>query len=206
MTPTDWFRVRHKTPFSQDAVAALRASCAVYRAKVEALLQHWDDLPTLRTTARPHIVFFDPELSPDGRVMSLPVSFEPRTLNTRALLQYTATRELHQYLPPPLAARGESVPQHLRRTRRPYGDEPKAPNIGNIRGLERRSQTGCIVRLRRQTFTTGSLASLALSQELRVLQTTTPMATTRSAATRTPTQASESRRRGIRTVALRTWP
>ena len=42
---------------------------------------------------------------------------------------------------------------------RPYGDESKAPNIGNIRGPERRSQTGCSVRRMPADFHHGQLDS-----------------------------------------------
>ena len=97
--PTDWFRIRHADPFPPEAIAAFNASCAVYRAKVEAILQHWDALPTIRTHQKPVVVFFDPEVSGDGRVLSLPMRIENQTLGSRSLFQSTATRELHSYLP-----------------------------------------------------------------------------------------------------------
>jgi hypothetical protein len=97
--PTDWFRVRHRDPFPDDAVVAFRASCAVYRAKIEAILQHWDELPLYGTTPKPGVVFLEPEVSADRRVMSLPVRVENKTLGSRSLLQLTASRDLCAYLP-----------------------------------------------------------------------------------------------------------
>jgi hypothetical protein len=100
--PTDWFRIRHREPFSEEAVAAFRASCAVYRAKMEAILQHWDGLPTVRTTPKPEVTFFEPEVSADRRTMSLPIRVERMTLGSRSLFQSTASRELYAYLPFPV--------------------------------------------------------------------------------------------------------
>jgi hypothetical protein len=97
--PTDWFRVRHPDPFPEDAVVAFRASCAVYRAKVEAILQHWDEMPLLRTVPKPEVLFLDPEVSKDRRVMSLPVHVGNKTLGSRSFLQSTASLDLCSFLP-----------------------------------------------------------------------------------------------------------
>lgn len=99
MEPTDWFRVRHREPFPAEAVASFRASCAVYRARMEAILEHWSSLPTIASGPKPVVAFFEPEVSGDGRVMSLPVRIEGRTLGCRSLFQSTAGQELHAYLP-----------------------------------------------------------------------------------------------------------
>ncbi len=107
MEPTDWFRIRHSEPFPEEAVAAFRASCAVYRAKMQAILEHWTELPISRETPEPSVVFFDPEVSADGRIMSLPVRDETMTLGSRALLQSTASRDLYSYLPFPLVGEVE---------------------------------------------------------------------------------------------------
>jgi len=82
MEPTDWFRIRQPEPFTDEAVAAFRASCAVYRAKMEAVLDHWEDLPITRTVPKPTLVFFDAEVSKNGRVMSLPVRVENNTVGS----------------------------------------------------------------------------------------------------------------------------
>ena len=99
MEPTDWFRIRHPDPFSREAVAAFRASCVIYRARIQAILQHWDELPTVGTGPKPVVTFFAPEISRDGRVLSLPVRIENKTLSSRSLFQSTASRELYAYLP-----------------------------------------------------------------------------------------------------------
>jgi hypothetical protein len=52
VAPTDWFRVRHAEPFSDEAVAAFEASCAIFRARMEATLQQWERLPLCRATPR----------------------------------------------------------------------------------------------------------------------------------------------------------
>jgi len=107
MEPTDWFRIRHRESFSEDAFAVFRASCAIYRARMAAILEHWETLPTTRDLPRPVIQFFDPELSDDRKVMSLPLRVVGQTLGSRALLQYSASAELYSYLPFPLVAEVE---------------------------------------------------------------------------------------------------
>lgn len=97
--PTDWFRVRHQEPFPDEVVAAFRASCAIYRAKMAALLQHWDELALVREGPRPTVFFLEPEVSEDRRVMSLPVRIENKTLGSRSLFQSTASSDLYSYLP-----------------------------------------------------------------------------------------------------------
>jgi hypothetical protein len=102
--PTDWFRVRHRDPFPEESVIAFRAACAVYRAKMQAVLDHWTELPLLCKTPKPEVVFFEPEVSQDGRVMSLPVRIDRKTLGSRSLFQSTASSELYGYLPFPVVA------------------------------------------------------------------------------------------------------
>jgi hypothetical protein len=101
---TDWFRIRHREPFSEETFATFRASCAVYRAKLEAIFENWESLPTVGTTPKPTVHFLEPELSEDRRVMSLPLRVEGMTLGSRSLLQQTASRDLYAYLPFPLVA------------------------------------------------------------------------------------------------------
>lgn len=105
--PTDWFRIRHRDPFSEEAFATFRASCAVFKARLEAMLEHWDDLPTMRRTVKPTVHFLEPELSEDRRVMSLPLRVEGMTLGSRSLIQQTASQDLYAYLPFPLVAEVE---------------------------------------------------------------------------------------------------
>jgi hypothetical protein len=100
--PTDWFRIRHADPFPPEAVIAFRASCAIYRNKMEAILHHWGDLPTVGNGPKPVVTFLEPEVSDDGRVLSLPVRVENMTLGSRSLFQSTASRELCAYLPVPV--------------------------------------------------------------------------------------------------------
>ena len=99
MEPTDWFRARHVDPFPSEAIVAFRASCAIYRAKMEAVVSHWSDLPSLSATPRPIVTYFEPEVSADGRVLSLPVRIENMTLGSRSLFQSTASRDLFAWLP-----------------------------------------------------------------------------------------------------------
>ena len=107
MGPTAWFRIRHGEAFSEEAFAVFLASCAIYRARIAATLEHWDTLPTTRGLPRPIIQFFDPELSDDRKVMSLPLRVDGQTLGSRALLQYSASAELYSYPPFPLVAEVE---------------------------------------------------------------------------------------------------
>jgi hypothetical protein len=96
---TDWFRVRHHSAFPPEAVAAFRASCAVYRSKMQAILEHWEELPATKNTPRPTVTFLEPEVSTDGRTMSLPMRIEDKTLGSRSVFQSTASRDLYAYLP-----------------------------------------------------------------------------------------------------------
>ena len=101
-SPTDWFRVRHEKPFSEDAYAAFRASCAIFQARVEATLENWTQIPSLAKLPAPKITFLQPELSSDARVMSFPIRVEGQTIGCRSLLQTAAAAELHMHLPPPV--------------------------------------------------------------------------------------------------------
>jgi len=69
---------------------------------MEAILQHWDELPTVGKGPKPVVTFLEPEVSEDGRVLSLPVRVENKTLRSRSLFQSTASRELYAYLPLPM--------------------------------------------------------------------------------------------------------
>ena len=100
--PTDWFRVRHVEPFSETAIAALEAGCAIFRARIEATLQQWAAIPSLARIAKPRITFFPVEVSSDRRVLSLPVRVEGQTIGSRSLLQTSAAGEIHMHLPPPV--------------------------------------------------------------------------------------------------------
>jgi len=70
---------------------------------MEATLKHWYELPMTSKLPKPSFLFFDPEVSTNGHVMSLPVRVENETLGSRAILQYSASKELYQYLPSTLA-------------------------------------------------------------------------------------------------------
>ena len=101
-SPTDWFRVRHDAPFSEEAYAAFSAGCAIFQARIEATLENWEQIPSLAKVTKPEIIFFQPELSSDRRVMSLPIRVEGQTIGSRSLLQTAAAAELHIHLPPPV--------------------------------------------------------------------------------------------------------
>jgi hypothetical protein len=107
MEPTDWFRIRHAEPFSDEVFGVFKASCAIYAARIEATLAYWDTLPLTNTLPKPSITFLPAELSEDRRVMSLPIRVERQTLGSRSLLQSSAPDELRAYLPFPLAAQVE---------------------------------------------------------------------------------------------------
>jgi len=100
-TPTDWFRIRHVEPFSDEAFAAFRGACAILRARIEATLENWSLLPNYRDVPRPTVRFFPPERSADARVMSFSVCVVGQTLGSRHLLQSAAV-QLHHELPMPL--------------------------------------------------------------------------------------------------------
>jgi hypothetical protein len=107
VNPTDWFRVRSPEPFSEEAIAAFRAACAIFKAKVQATLENWESLPVYRKSPKPAVAFFEPESSEDGRVLSLPLAVTGNTLGSRSFLQSAGTRELHCYLPMPELAHVE---------------------------------------------------------------------------------------------------
>jgi hypothetical protein len=107
MEPTDWFRIRHTEPFSDEVFAVFKASCAIYAARIETTLANWDTLPLTKTLPKPEISFFPAEVSEDRRVMSLPIRVERQSLGSRSLLQSSAPDDLRAYLPFPLAAEVE---------------------------------------------------------------------------------------------------
>ena len=66
----------------------------------EATLENWAQIPSLAKVPKPKIVFLQPELSTDRRIMSLPIRVEEQTIGSRSLLQTAAAAELHMHLPP----------------------------------------------------------------------------------------------------------
>jgi hypothetical protein len=67
-------------------------------SRVLALLENWEDLAPTKGMPKPMIAFFQPELSADELVASLPLRVEGVTLGSRSLLQ-EAARDLYVFLP-----------------------------------------------------------------------------------------------------------
>lgn len=79
MAPNRWLHVRHPDGFSAAQFDRFRASCRVFRAYVETALTEW---VALEGDAGPRYEFYEPELSADRTVATLPLG-GAGTLKTR---------------------------------------------------------------------------------------------------------------------------
>lgn len=96
--PNRWLHVRHPSTFSAEEFELFKALCRVFRAYVEASLAEW---LLLGGHEAPHYEFFEPTLSSDRKVATLPVGGE-WTLGTRAEFENFKSYMLWERFPLPL--------------------------------------------------------------------------------------------------------
>jgi hypothetical protein len=79
MPPNRWLHLRRREGFTPEAFERFRAHCRVVRAYVEAVLENWSHFESYPA---PRYEFYEPELSADRRIATLPLGGE-QTLGTR---------------------------------------------------------------------------------------------------------------------------
>lgn len=95
MAPNRWLHVRHPRGFTEEQFACFKAQCRIWRRYVESVLAEWR---FLERYPAPSYEFFDPELSADRKVATLPVGGE-WTLGTRADFEDAHARLLWERFP-----------------------------------------------------------------------------------------------------------
>jgi hypothetical protein len=90
-----WLHVRHPRGFTPEQFDCFKAHCRVWQAYVEAVLREWEHF---RDYPAPRYEFFEPTLSADRRVATLPVGGE-WVLGTRAEFENAGSRLLWERFP-----------------------------------------------------------------------------------------------------------
>ena len=95
--PNRWLHLRHPQGFTDEDFERFRAHCEVWQAYVSAVLANWSLLVT-NTGQAPNYIFFEPELSPDRKIATLPVGGDSN-LGSRSMFENGASRMLSEYFP-----------------------------------------------------------------------------------------------------------
>jgi hypothetical protein len=95
LAPNRWLHVRHHGGFSSDQFDIFRAHCRAFRAFVEAALSEW---ALLGRGPAPKYEFFEPELSTDRTIASLPLGGE-QTLGSRYAFEDWRSFMLWEWFP-----------------------------------------------------------------------------------------------------------
>ena len=93
--PNRWLHVRNRRGFTPEQFECFKAHCRVWRAYVEAVLADWRHFETYDA---PRYEFFEPELSADKTVATLPLGGE-WTLGTRSFFEDASSRLLWEWFP-----------------------------------------------------------------------------------------------------------
>ena len=88
MAPNRWMQVRHPRGFSAEQFELFRASCRMFRAFVEAALAEW---PLLTGEPPLRYEFFQPELSADRTIATLPLGGAETLRSRHAFEQWRST-------------------------------------------------------------------------------------------------------------------
>ena len=121
--PNRWMRVRHPSTFSEGEFEFFKAHCRVFRAYVEAALAE----PLLWGAPSLRYEFFEPTLSPDRTVASLPLGGE-WTLATRAEFENARSYMLWDHFAIPLKFQFEEGLTEPAPTRNPESPPRLATN------------------------------------------------------------------------------
>jgi hypothetical protein len=94
VSPERWMRLRHPDGFAPERFDEFCALCRIFRAYVEASLAE----PAIFDFGSPSYVFFEPELSADRTIASLPLGGQP-TVGSRAHFENGSSWMLWHLLP-----------------------------------------------------------------------------------------------------------
>lgn len=96
LAPNRWLHIRLSRPFTDEEFACFAAQTKIWVEYVKATLSVWESLN--HGYAPPRYIFFEPELSEDRRVCSLPVGGEV-ALGPRSMFENSASSLLWQHFP-----------------------------------------------------------------------------------------------------------
>lgn len=71
--PNRWLFLRHPEGFDDQMLETFRASCKVWQAKIEAILEGWDHLSPYHKMLKPSYEFFPIEVDDEGKIVRLPL-------------------------------------------------------------------------------------------------------------------------------------
>ena len=92
-----WLHLRHPDGFSPERFEQFHAHCHVMQAYVKSLLANWNKLGA-GTQPPPHYIFYEPELSEDRKIATLPLGGE-WTIGSRAIIEDGCSKLLWRFMP-----------------------------------------------------------------------------------------------------------
>ena len=98
ISPNRWMRLKNPKRFTPAEFEHFRANCAIWKVHTEAVLSNWSVLSRGDSPA-PIYIFFDPEISEDRTIVSLPIGGE-WSLGARAIFENHYSSLLWAYFSP----------------------------------------------------------------------------------------------------------
>ena len=93
--PNRWLRLKHSDGFDQVLFDKFVDHCHLFQLYVEALINSTTNLPNIENV---NYIFFDPELSQDKKIASLPIGGE-RNIGSRSIIENELSWMLWRYMP-----------------------------------------------------------------------------------------------------------
>ncbi len=97
MSHKRWLHIRHPDGFPPERFEQFRAHCSVMQAYVKSLLANWIEIGA-GTQPAPYYIFYEPELSEDRKIATLPLGGE-WTIGSRAIIENECSKMLWQFMP-----------------------------------------------------------------------------------------------------------
>ena len=99
--PNRWLHLRHLAGFNEERFAEFEAHCRIFEAYVQMALSNAQHLSNLKRSigdSAPQYIFFQPKLSDDRKVATLPIGGN-NTLGTRAMFENGLSWMLWYHMP-----------------------------------------------------------------------------------------------------------
>jgi hypothetical protein len=90
MRPNRWFGLRHPDGFSPDMFDHFKTQCRIWQTSVENQIAKWDEDVLLKRCEKPDYIFFEPTISQDRQIVTLPIGGE---------VDYLALKMFEDYFP-----------------------------------------------------------------------------------------------------------
>jgi len=97
MAPDRWYYLKHPSGFTPDLIDCVRSGWQMWKADVEATIRHWRHTALSRSQS-PDYEFYEPEMSDDGLVVTIPVG-GAGSYGSYHLFEETIPGSFHRYLP-----------------------------------------------------------------------------------------------------------